>query len=132
MNRADWTRWIAAIPAAVAGWWLVVFAAIALHGLAFSFCPPDDVVSGACVAPWFSRFETGLVYASVALSAVLVVVLPAVVVPAHRALIAWIAYIAGAVVAVSIGRSATHIVVALAAGLVAAVVVSKVYARSAA
>ena len=124
-----WLRWIAVVPAAVAGWWLVVVVAITLHGLVFSFCAPEDVVSGACVAPWFSQFESALLYFAVALSATLVVLVPTIMAPAHRRLIAWVAYLVGAIVALSIGGLSMELAIAVASGFIAAVLASSVYAR---
>jgi len=117
------------IPAAVAGWWLVVVVAIALHGFVFSFCAPADVVSGACVAPWFLRFETALLYSSVALSAILVVLVPTVLAPAYRRLVAWVAYASGAIVALAIEALPIQMIVALVSGFIAASLVSTLYAR---
>lgn len=124
-----WIRWIAVIPAAVAGWWSAVIVAIAVHGFVFSFCPPEDVVSGACIAPWFLRFKTALLYSSVALSAILVVLVPTVMAPAHRRLVAWVAYAAGAVAAVALGGWLAEVVVALVSGFIAAFVMGRLYAR---
>jgi hypothetical protein len=125
----SWIRWVAVVPAAVAGWWIVVVVAIALHGLVFSFCAPEDVVSGACVAPWFLRFESALLNCSVALSAILVVLVPTVIAPAHRRLVAWGSYVSGAIVALSIGGLPIQMIVALVAGFIAAFLASSVYAR---
>lgn len=124
-----WIRWFVTVPAAVAGWWLVVVVAIALHGFVSSFCASQDMVSGACVAPWFLRFETALLYSSIALSAILVVLIPTVVAPAHRGLVAWVALASGAIVALLIGGLPLQLSFAFGFGFIAALLANRLYAR---
>jgi hypothetical protein len=88
-------RWILAVPAAVAGWYLGVIAALGIRQLGERLCPVEYIVSGTCHAPW-SSFATD--FALVAGSLVcgsLVVLLPALIAPAHRGRVALIAYAAG-------------------------------------
>lgn len=123
-------RWIAVVPAALLGWWFVVLASVAIHAAVFRLCPADEVVSGACVAPWFSHFETGLLYGSAALSAIVVVVAATVTAPSSRPLVALLAFLLGVIAALLLGGPANETIVACIAGFAAVLVVGRHYARS--
>lgn len=93
-------RWFAVLPAALAGWFLALALGLAAHSLGFAFCPADEIVSGACVAPWFGTFESTLQIVFAGLAGALVVFLAAAAAPRNRSIVAWCALAAGACVAV--------------------------------
>jgi hypothetical protein len=76
-----------------------LFLGITLLGIAESFCPADEMISGTCVAPWFRLVESGIFCFSTALSAVFVVAAAVLVAPAEKLLIAWLAFAIGSIVA---------------------------------
>jgi hypothetical protein len=93
-------RWIAVIPAGILGWYIAFLAGLALLTGARGLCAAESMVSGACIAPWFRYAEAAIICVSVALAASLVVVLPAFVAPRWRLAVAWVAFVAGLMVAV--------------------------------
>ena len=92
-------RWLCVPPAALAAWYLALILALLLHTAVEGFCPPDQVVSGACFAPWFLRFSDVLVCFGAALAASLIVLAAFLVAPSHRFHVAWATFIVGACVA---------------------------------
>lgn len=98
-----WVRWLAVVPAAYLGWWAALIFGIMLLNLAESFCPPSEMISGMCVAWWFHYGEKAIFAFSAALAAFLVIVLPVLVTPSHRHVVAWSAFIGGGAVAVVLG-----------------------------
>jgi hypothetical protein len=99
-------RWLSVPIAAIAVWYVVLLIGIALVGVLDSLCPPDLVVSGLCTAPWYGPvFEALLLICTAAVAAALVIV-PALVAPAHQFGVAVIAYSCGAVVAVYVAFGA--------------------------
>ena len=92
-------RWIAVVPAGVLGWYLALLTGLTLLSGATALCPADRMVSGACVAPLFPYVETAIIYVSVALAAFLVVELPVLTAPRWRSTVAWVAFVAGLMLA---------------------------------
>lgn len=122
-------RWIAVVPAALLGWYMAFLAGLALLSAATNLCPAESMVSGACVAPWFRYAEALIFCVSVALAAFLVVVLPVLVAPRWRSTVAWVAFVAGLMVAVYFvvyTAALLEFVSAVVAGLLSVVGVVKV------
>jgi hypothetical protein len=95
-------------------------------------CPAESMVSGACIAPWFRYAEAAIFCVSVALAAFLVVVLPALVAPRWRSAVAWVAFVAGLMVAVyfvAYTAAVLEFVSALIAGLLSVTGVLKAERR---
>ncbi len=93
-------RWILVPLAAAAGWYAAFVGGIALLTAAKAFCPPDQMVSGSCVATWWQPVETVIFCFSTALAAVLVVGAAFLAAPSHRRQVAWIVFGGGGLVAV--------------------------------
>ena len=93
-------RWIA-VPLTAALTWSGVLGA-GLLGLSAidAACPPDLVVSGMCTAWWYGPAVEGWILVRSAVVAAGLVLLPAAVAPAHRFVIATIAFVAGAAFAI--------------------------------
>jgi hypothetical protein len=121
-------RWLGIAPAALAGWYLAIAIGLYVHGLLDSFCPPDDVVSGMCLASWYPLASRVVICFGAALAAFLVVVASAFVAPSHRYRVAWIAFAIGAGVALVMSVAAStymELFVALTAGLFAVWIVRR-------
>jgi hypothetical protein len=128
-------RWVLTPIASISAWYVALFLGIILLGIAESFCPTDEMVSGMCVAPWFQVVESGIFCFSTALSAVFVVSSAYFVAPAGKVLIAWLAFFIGAIVAfiVALGTSTWGMFAsAVIAGLLTAVILSRYQERRAA
>ena len=124
-------RWLLIVPSAVAAWYFAFFVSLVLHEVVVGRClnsdaPPPEY----CQASWFPRefLHDTLVFFGVGLSAVVVVMVAAVVAPSHKRHVAWVALAAGATLAAVVGYSAGAVAeaaVAIAAGVLAAVVASR-------
>lgn len=122
-------RWIAVIPAGLLGWYIAFLAGFALLSGATNLCPAESMISGLCIAPWFHYAEAVIFCASTALAAFLVVTLPALVAPRRRSAVAWMAYVAGLMVAVYFvvyTAALLEFVSAVAGGLLGVMGVAKV------
>ena len=93
-------RWLAVLPASLAGWYLALAGGIVLHSLATSLCPQALMVSGMCTANWFPWLEELIFAITAALAAFLVVWLATLCCPAGKARVASIAFVLGALVAI--------------------------------
>ena len=87
---------------------LAFYIGLSLGFLAISFldnfCPAEQIISGMCTAKWYLRTEDIIIPFTAGLIAVLVVLLPTLIAPAHRHKIAVLAFIAGAIAVVWMGR----------------------------
>jgi hypothetical protein len=93
-------RWILAVPAAFAGFYLGVFAALLIYGVNERSCPSEYVVSGMCYAPW-SSFVSNLALAVGSLiCGSLVVLFPTLIAPVSRKRVAFFAYALGMVASI--------------------------------
>lgn len=127
---AAWLRWIGLLPAALAGWVLAFFIALAMFGWLDSFCPPEEMVSGMCGASWYPLASQAVVCFGAGLSAFFVVGAAAWVAPSHRRVVAWVSFGVGASIAVLVGVVSgggliAELITALASGLLAVGLVHK-------
>lgn len=116
-------RWIACIPAVLAGYIAGYLTGIFIYKVGEWICPSEDIVSGMCGAPWSqSLFMVALaIGASVAAS--LIVTLPAMIAPSNRLAVSGTAFVLSSLFAgyamLSIGGSSfVPGVVAIAVGAV--------------
>jgi hypothetical protein len=79
-----WIRWALLLPVLYSCWVAALYAGIVYYGIADRFCPPAEVVSGFCVAPWFPVAEAIVVCLGAATAASLMVVAAAVVAPVAK------------------------------------------------
>lgn len=96
-------RWALVAPAALSGWYLTLLLGLILHGVLEKFCPSDQVVSNACIAPWFSTATDILMILCAGLAATLVVTFGTWAAPSHRTTVAWALFGVGSVMALSMG-----------------------------
>src|SRR5919197_1567545 len=93
-------RWLALLPASVAGWFLALFIGLIVHSAVESLCPRAQMESGMCVAPWFPHASAAVSAFGAGLAAVLVMTFAVLAAPAHRIVVARTAFVAGFFVAV--------------------------------
>ena len=93
-------RWVLAPIGGLVAWHATLFLGLVAVGVLDSMCPPDEMVSGMCQADWYEPAFDALVAVFSGISAVLVVLVPALIAPTHRLRMAWIAYGVGAAFAI--------------------------------
>ena len=94
MRLSSVIRWLVLVPSAVVAWYFAVFVSVVLREIVVGRCfgsdaPPPEY----CQASWFPRefLSDALLFFGVGLSAVVVVVVAAVVAPSHKRHVAWVA-----------------------------------------
>lgn len=115
-------RWLAMPPAALLAWWGSLLIGFELLEVAIRFCPPEDLVSGTCVAPWYRDLEDAIIAGCAGLAAALIVGVSALLAPSQRLLVATVVLAAGVLVALhmAVGAQAWgSLAAALVAGLLA-------------
>ena len=93
-------RWVLVPAAAVVAWAVSLFVGLLLHDVATRLCPESQMVSGACVAPWWPYADAAVLCVSAAFAAALIVVACSLTAPTHRGRVAVAVYIVGAIWAV--------------------------------
>ena len=88
-------RWILVPVTAFAVWAGTLLIGISGVSLLDSLCPPDLMVSGACMASWHRPAMAGLEMLCATIAAVGFVILPALVAPAHRIHVAVVCFVVG-------------------------------------
>ncbi|MDH3645070.1 MAG: hypothetical protein OES38_23415 [Gammaproteobacteria bacterium] len=119
-------RWLAILPVLYVSWHIALIVGMVLLTTAEAFCPPEQMVSGLCVAEWFLWVEGAIFMFGAGLAAALMVASVAVVAPAHRARVATVVFVAGLLLAAYLGVTADALkefAAAVIAGLVTLLVV---------
>jgi hypothetical protein len=131
MRPSSVIRWVLVVPSAVAAWYFALILSGIVLAVVVGPCINSDYPQPAfCEAPWvqFSLAHRLPIRFGIGLSAILVVTVSAIVAPRHRVGVAWGALGVGAIVAGVMGYRAGAVAeagVAVAAGLLAAVLVSR-------
>lgn len=94
-NKTNIIRWILVIPSAFVGWYVAVYIGLVFYSLVDSFCPPELIESGICVAPWSKPVKDGIIVFGACLSAVLVLLFSVFIAPTKRLLAAKVIYFGG-------------------------------------
>lgn len=126
-------RWILVVPSAIIAWYVAVLVSAVLVAFLIAPCMDSDAPQPQfCEAAWFDPVRRGVFFFGVGLSAILVVTISALVAPSHRTAVAWTAVGTGSAVALVMGypRALIEAVVAIACGVVAAVVVARIAGAS--
>jgi len=100
MSVARVLRWVLVPVAALAAWGASILVGLILHGLATGMCPESEMVSGACVAPWWPYADAVVLVVAAAFAAAAIVLACALTAPTHRPRVAVVVYVLGAVWAV--------------------------------
>lgn len=93
-------RWILILPAAIAAWYVSLFLGLALYQGLEALCPPDQMESGQCFAPWFLTASKVLIALGAALAATLVMVTCTWIAPAYKRQVAIATFVVGTAVAI--------------------------------
>jgi hypothetical protein len=131
MRLSSVIRWLLLVPCAVAAWYFAVVVSVVLREIVVGRCLGSDApLPEYCQASWFPLkfLDYALLFLGVGLSAVVVVVVAAVVAPSHKSHVAWVALGAGAILATVMGYSTGAVAeaaVAIASGVLAAVVMPR-------
>lgn len=88
-------RWLLIAPSAIVGWYIGVFTTIGIYQVNDWLCPAKYIVSGMCYAPWASLVHKFAIAFGSIFAATLVVLLPTVIAPDHRRIVANIVYVMG-------------------------------------
>jgi hypothetical protein len=132
MRSSDVIRWILVIPSALAAWYVAFIFSLLVVAIVVGPCIDSEYPQPRfCEAPWvqFALAHNVPIRFGIGLSAVLVVIVSAIVAPYHRVAVAWAALGVGAIVAgaMGYGRGAVaEVAVAVASGLLTAVCVAVV------
>ena len=121
-----WLRWLMLLPSAYLAWWIALIVGFAYVAFLDWLCPPEQVVSGLCTASWHKPAVEAGVVAGAGLAAGLVMLTVILIAPAHRRLVAAIAFGLGSAAALYMayetdvwGAGVAAIVVGLAALVIA-------------
>ena len=117
-----WLRWLLVVPAAWVAWYAAVLIGFGLHSLAEALCPPDQVISGMCVAPWFGAVDRAIFCTGAGLAAAFIIVSCTVVAPSHCRVVTFVTLGTGSVVALVLALATDALpefVAAVVAGLLA-------------
>lgn len=90
-------RWVLVPVAAAVAWAASLFVGLLLHDLATRLCPESQMVSGACVAPWWPYADAVVLCIGAALAAASIVIACSLTAPSHRVRVAAVVYAIGAV-----------------------------------
>jgi hypothetical protein len=96
-----WLRWAAVIPAAFFGFYAALAFGFGILHVLDGLCPPDQIESGFCIAPWYEPALQSAVCFCSGLAAFLVVLLPTLAAPNHKRLVAGLSYVSGAGTAIA-------------------------------
>ena len=99
-NKIEIIRWLLVIPSAFAGWYAALFIGLILYNVADSFCPPELMISGSCIASWHEPLIECLFVFGASLAAVLTILFSILVAPKKRKLVAKVIYIGGVMFAI--------------------------------
>ena len=119
-------RWVLVPAAAVAAWAASLFVGVILHDAATGLCPESQMVSGACVAPWWPYADVAVLCISAAFAAATIVLASALTAPSHRPTVAVIVFGLGCVVAVFLAIAGDAYLALPAAGLSGALAVRRI------
>jgi hypothetical protein len=89
-------RWLLVPISTAFGCWFGIALAVLLHSAFTSLCPAGMLVSGLCHASWFPAAEAFAQYSGAALGAALAVLLPYLLAPSHKRIVAVVAFLLGA------------------------------------
>ena len=93
-------RWLMVPVAALGAWGASLFFGLLLHDIATRLCPESQMVSGACVAPWWPYADAVVLIVAAGVAAPFIVGACALTAPTHRSHVALVVYVIGAVWAV--------------------------------
>ncbi len=93
-------RWLCVIPASYLGYYLALVGGIAALVVAEIFCPAEAVVSEMCTADYMRPVENTLFIVFPGIAAILVVLLPTLMAPAKKVVVASLFFVVGSAAAI--------------------------------
>jgi hypothetical protein len=123
----EYLRWVLVIPASLGGYFISMFLGVSTHIAFTKLCRIQDVVSKMCAATYMEKVENISLIVFPSLAAILVVLLPSLIAPAHKLVVACIAYVLGAIVAIYLGISIGTYPILLATIISGAIMLYVVY-----
>lgn len=94
-------RWLAVFVSPVGGYLISIAVALVLISGLKRLCPEDQMVSGMCTASWYAFSELAALSVAASAGAAFFVLLPSLLAPAHRRVVALTAFVAGLLLASS-------------------------------
>ena len=88
-------RWLMTVPVGVFGWFTGLFAGIFIDSIGKWTCPSEYVVSGNCNAPWSLLLHSMAYVIGASVAACAVVLLPTLMAPTRRDIVALVAFTVG-------------------------------------
>ena len=85
----------------VACWYAALMFGLLAYSVAEWLCPPDEIVSGFCMAHWFYPAERAAIYLGAATAAILMVSISTLLAPSHKRLTAHAIYLLGCIAALA-------------------------------
>jgi len=116
------------VPAALFGWLIAGWVADSILIVGYWFCPAEFIASNHCFAPWMDFLFQCTLFTGALMAAGLFVILPSVVAPSRKPIVAIVAFLVGLVIAINLAlelREWGLFSVAIAAGLLAVWIVAK-------
>jgi hypothetical protein len=122
-------RWLLMPVAAFAAWAVSLFVGLLLHEAAIRLCPGSQMVSGLCVAPWWSYADTAVLCAGAAVAAATIVIACSLTAPSHRRTAAVVVFAIGFVWALALAIAGNAYLALIAAGAAGVLAVRWVWRR---
>ncbi len=95
-------RWVLLIPSVVVSWFLISAIGIHVYTTIESLCPSDKFISGICYASWWQIAEQIIPMIFIGLSAIVVVLVSALVAPKSKRTVTLGTYLIGCMFAILI------------------------------
>lgn len=86
-------RWLLTIPAALLGWFAGFLAGLVIYKINVWSCPTKHILFGTCLAPWSPYIEKFGEALGVTTASSLIVLLPTLVAPTNRNVVAIASYL---------------------------------------
>lgn len=97
-------RWLLVIPAALAAWNVAGISGYMIVMGVDLLCPAEQMISGACVAPWYPAVFDTIVCVWAAPVAFSIMIACTWMAPSHKRLVAIATFVAGACFAIYLGQ----------------------------
>ena len=114
--------WLAIPPAMICCWYLALIAGMMAHSFAKWFCPPEEMISGFCMADWFAAADQAARCFGAAVAAALMVAVATLLAPSQKRRVAINVFVLGCMVALTMGvglRAYAELLAAVVGGAIA-------------
>jgi peptidoglycan/LPS O-acetylase OafA/YrhL len=120
-------RWVLAALSPMVAIFVAIVSLVAGPTWLIRLCPPEDLISGVCMATWYRSAETVVISLGFGVAAALFVLLPTALAPRGKRPVAIAAFLCGLVLIASVGIGFAPIpaLVAVLSGALAVVVIHR-------